>query len=454
MLKVYFPRLSSNAVENVKKLVTVDLGLEGAVDIQAEVVGLDGGQLSELGVNVVQVAASDLLVELLGQNVDTDGLAATGTELDVLLAEGLILSLEEGNLGQDLVGERAGHDERRVAGSTAKVDKTALSEKDDVLAVEAVTVNLGLDVLDGLRVGLQPGDINLDIEVTNIADNGVVAHGLEVTANKDVTATSSGDEDLTDRGSSLHGVNLVTLDSSLEGVDGVDLSDNDTGTHGVESLGTTLADITVTGDDSDLTSDHDIGGTLDTIDKGLTAAVKVVELGLGDTVVNVDGGNLQLVLLEHLVEVVDTGGGLLGDTEAVIKHLGVLGVDEGGEVTTVVKDEVELLAILEGLELLVQAPLVLLLGLTLPGEDRDTSGSNGGGGVILGGEDVARGPGDLGTEVSEGLDENSGLDGHVKTTSNTGTLEGLVGTVLLTDGHETGHLNLGELDLAATEGGQ
>jgi hypothetical protein len=38
------------------------------------------------------------------------------------------------------------------------------------------------------------------------------------------------------------------------------------------------------------------------------------------------------------------------------RYLGVLGVDEGGEVTTVIKDEVELLAILEGLELLVQAP--------------------------------------------------------------------------------------------------
>jgi len=43
---------------------------------------------------------------------------------------------------------------------------------------------------------------------------------------------------------------------------------------------------------------------------------------------------------------------------------------------------------------------------------------------------------------------------HVKTTSNAGTGEGLVGTVLLTDGHETGHLNLGELDLPATEGSQ
>jgi hypothetical protein len=136
----------------------------------------------------------------------------------------------------------------------------------------------------------------------------------------------------------------------------------------VESLGTTLTDITVSGNDSDLTSDHDIGGTLDTVDERLTATVEVVELGLGDTVVNVDGGNLELVLLEHLVEVVDTGGGLLGDTEAVIEHLGVLGVDEGGEVTTVIEDEVQLLAILEGLELLVETPLVLLFGLTLPGE--------------------------------------------------------------------------------------
>ena len=41
---------------------------------------------------------------------------------------------------------------------------------------------------------------------------------------------------------------------------------------------------------------------------------------------------------------------------------------------------------------------------------RDTCGSNGGSGVILGGEDVARGPGDLGTEVGEGLNEDSGLD--------------------------------------------
>lgn len=43
---------------------------------------------------------------------------------------------------------------------------------------------------------------------------------------------------------------------------------------------------------------------------------------------------------------------------------------------------------------------------------------------------------------------------HVKTTGNAGTGEGLVGAVLLTNGHETGHLHLGELDLATTEGSE
>ena len=40
----------------------------------------------------------------------------------------------------------------------------------------------------------------------------------------------------------------------------------------------------------------------------------VVKLGLGDRVVDVDGGDLELAVAESLVEVVNTGGGLLRDT--------------------------------------------------------------------------------------------------------------------------------------------
>ena len=62
---------------------------------------------------------------------------------------------------------------------------------------------------------------------------------------------------------------------------------------------------------SHLSSKHDIGRPLDSVNQGLPAAVEVVELGLGHGVIDVDGGDLQGLLCEHLVEVVHTSGGLL-----------------------------------------------------------------------------------------------------------------------------------------------
>lgn len=191
-------------------------------------------------------------------------------------------------------------------------------------------------------------------------------------ANENVTATGGCDEDLTERSGLLHGDDLETGNGGLKSVDGVNLGDEDTGTHAVESGDTALANITVSGNNSNLSGNHNISGTLDAIDERLPAAVKVVELGLGDGVVDIDGRDEETVLLalvlEHAVKVVNTGGGLLGDTVAVLEHIGVLGVDKGSKVTTVVEDKVELLAILESIKLLLQAPVVLLLGFSLPGE--------------------------------------------------------------------------------------
>lgn len=63
--------------------------------------------------------------------------------------------------------------ERGVTGTATQVDESALGEQDDVSArLHFVSVDLRLDlnVLGG--VGLQPGDVNLDIEVT---DAGLVS---------------------------------------------------------------------------------------------------------------------------------------------------------------------------------------------------------------------------------------------------------------------------------------
>lgn len=152
------------------------------------------------------------------------------------------------------------------------------------------------------------------IQPNLLGDDGVLGHGLEMGASDDVSAASGGDEDVTAGSSLLHGGDLVTGHSGLEGVDRIDLGDDDSGTVRSEGLGTTLTNITEAGNDSDLTGKHNVGGSLDTVNEGLSASIVVVELGLGDGVVNVDGGNLELAVLEHLVKMVNTGGGLLRET--------------------------------------------------------------------------------------------------------------------------------------------
>ena len=58
-------------------------------------------------------------------------------------------------------------------------------------------------------------------------------------------------------------------------------------------------------------SKHDICGAFKTVDDGLAAGVEVVVLGLDDAVVDVHGGDEQLVGLAELVEPVDPCHALL-----------------------------------------------------------------------------------------------------------------------------------------------
>ena len=295
----------------------------------------------------------DLLVQNLGQNVHAHVQLAGLAELDVLLAECLVLGLVQQDLREDLVGEGAAHDERAVARRTAEVDEAALGEEDDVAAGRHLeAVDLGLDVLDGLGSLLDPRDVDLNVEVADVADDGVVGHGLEVFADDDVAAAGGGDEDLADGSGLVHRDDLEATHCGLEGVDGVDLGDEHAGAHPVERLRATLADVAEARHDGDLACDHDVGCPLDAVDEGLAAAVEVVEFGFGDGVVDVDGGGKQTVLLtlvlQHAVQVVDTGGGFLGDAVAALEEVGVLGVDERSEVTAIVEYEVEGLAGGEG----------------------------------------------------------------------------------------------------------
>ena len=111
----------------------------------------------------------------------------------------------------------------------------------------------------------------------------------------------------------LEGGDLVALHGRLQGVDRVDLGDDHPGALAPQALGAALAHVAVAQHERGLAADHHVGGPVDAVDQRVAAAVEVVELRLGDRVVDVDGREQQLAPLDHLVEAVHAGGGLLGD---------------------------------------------------------------------------------------------------------------------------------------------
>ena len=74
--------------------------------------------------------------------------------------------------------------------------------------------------------------------------------------------------------------------------------------------------------------------------------------------------------------------------------------------------------------------------------------------IHLGGEDVARAPCDLCSELQEGLYQDGSLDGHVETAGNPGALQRLLWSVFSPEVHQAGHLILSQLELLTAPVGQ
>ncbi len=149
------------------------------------------------------------------------------------------------------------------------------------------------------------------------------------------------------------------------------------------------------------------------------------------------------------------GAGLLELDALVDEHRGVAAVVEDH-----VRAEVRVAAASQGL---LGAPPVLLQRLALPGEDRHAlrilgravrADGDRGRGVVLGREDVAGDPADLGAERGQRLDQHGGLDRHVQRAHDAGALQRLRSGELLAGLHQAGHLVLGQADLLAAELGQ
>lgn len=161
-----------------------------------------------------------------------------------------------------------------------------------------------------------------------------------VTSN-DIPAARGGHEDLALWCGLFHRGDLISRHCCLKGVDGVDFSDQNSGSHRMKRLCTSFSHVTKPGHHGDFSRNHDIRGSLDPVDEGLATAVKVVKLGFGDRVVDIDRGHQQFLVLQHLVQMMYARGGLLRDAVAILQHLWVFVVHKGSQVTTIIQNEIQ-----------------------------------------------------------------------------------------------------------------
>ena len=287
--------------------------------------------------------------------------------------------------------------------------RAALGEHDDALAVwPDDVVDLWLNFFPGdVGVFFQSTDLDFGVEVTDVTNDGVVLHGGHVFFGDHIEVTGGGHKDVGEFSGFVHGHHLEAFHAGLQGADGVDFGDEDGGALAAEGLGAALAHVAVAADHGLFTRHHDVGGALDAVDQGFAAAVEVVELRLGDAVVDVDGGEqIRVPLRCALDEAMHAGGGFFGNADDRGSLAGVeggvfgqLGLDrwrrgmrssslsgsrsrtvdvlfsvacrggQQGGVTTVVEDQVGLFTVGPVEEAVGVFP-VLFQGLALLGEDR------------------------------------------------------------------------------------
>ena len=288
----------------------------------------------------------------------------------------------------------------------------------------------------------------------------------------------------------LHGHDFIAFHGGLQGADGIDFRHHHAAAGLAQRSGRAFAHIAEARNHGDLAGHHHVGAAADAVHQRLAAAIEIVEFGLGDAVIDVDGGEQQLVRLFHQIEAMHAGGGFFRHALDAGGDLGepALGLflqqplDEGvenflflifrlfqegrvalfgaqavmhqhGGVAAIVQDHVGRAAAVPFEQLGGVVPIVLQ-ALALDGEDRNARRGDGGGGMILGRIDVARHPADIGAQRLQGLDQHRGLDGHVQRAGDARALQGLRLAVFGAGRHQAGHLDLGDVQLLAAPFGQ
>ena len=159
---------------------------------------------------------------------------------------------------------------------------------------------------------LERRDLDLVVEVADVAHDRLVLHALHVLVRDDVDVAGGGDEDVGLVAGVVHRHDAIAFHRRLQRADRVDLGDPHLRRQRAQRLRRALADVAVARDERDLARDHHVGRALDAVDQRLAAAVEVVELRLRDRVVDVDRREAELAFLVHRVQALHARGRLFG----------------------------------------------------------------------------------------------------------------------------------------------
>merc|ERR550537_1911904 len=150
------------------------------------------------------------------------------------------------------------------------------------------------------------------------------------------------DEDVDVANSLLQSGHLEAFHACLQCANGVALCDVDTSPAAAQGKSAALANVTIAAHHGALASDHDISGPHDGVWERVAAAINVVELGLCYAIVHIDGREKELTLRSHFLQTVDSGGGFLADSLALLCHPAVLGLVSRDGILQELQDALEL----------------------------------------------------------------------------------------------------------------
>ena len=134
----------------------------------------------------------------------------------------------------------------------------------------AVRIEVFIDLwLDGdvlyARRRLHGGDLNLVVEMADVADDCAVLHLREMLCGDDVAVARACDEDVSGADDVLDADDLIPLHSRLECADWVNFRHDDARSESTKRLGTAFSDVAVAADDAELSRNHDVSSTFDAI---------------------------------------------------------------------------------------------------------------------------------------------------------------------------------------------